>query len=275
MSLLDYARDDYSQNGEDGIIERIFSVVSDRPGLCCEFGAWDGIVLSNTRALVERGWRGVMIEADPSKFAELERNYADNPGVVCLQTMVDDSPNRLDGILDRAGISDRLDFLSIDIDGLDYYVFRSLDIRPVCVCVEAGGLHPPAEEDVVPRDVAAQNVGQPLGAFVRMAEGLGYRLIAHTGNAFFLHEDAGAEDEFPTVEPVRAYEEFLARLSREQREFLYRANLGFEQPGHRFRNPCLSRSALGVSPVRAAHGLMVSWGHRLASRVSGRVFGST
>jgi hypothetical protein len=269
VSLLDYARDDYSQNGEDGIIERIFSVVSDRPGLCCEFGAWDGIVLSNTRALVERGWRGVMIEADPSKFAELERNYADNPRVVCLQTMVDDGHNRLDGILERADISDRVDFLSIDIDGLDYYVLGSLDIRPVCICVEAGGIHPPDQEGIVARDIASQNVGQPLAAFVRLAEGLGYRLVAHTGNAFFLHEDAGAEEVFPTVEPARAYEEFLARLSREQHEFLYRANLGFEQPGYRFRNPYLGRSALGVPPIRAAHGLAVSAGHRLASRVFG------
>jgi hypothetical protein len=273
MSLLDFARDDYSQNGEDGIIERIFSVVSDPPGLCCEFGAWDGIVLSNTRALAERGWRAVMIEADAAKFAELERNYADNPRVVCIRTVVDDGPNRLDRILEQAGISDRLDFLSIDIDGLDYYVLGSLTIRPLCICVEAGGLHPPAEQGVVAREVAGRNVGQPLAAFVRLAEGLGYRLIAHTGNAFFLHKDAGAEDVFPTVEPGRAYEEFVARLSREQREWLYRANLGFEQPGHRFRNPYLSRSALGVPPSRAAHGLVVSAGHRLVSRLSRRVFG--
>jgi hypothetical protein len=33
VSLLDYARDQYSQNGGDGIIEHIFSVVGDGPGL--------------------------------------------------------------------------------------------------------------------------------------------------------------------------------------------------------------------------------------------------
>jgi hypothetical protein len=38
----------------DGIIEHIFSVVGDGPGLCSEFGAWDGIHFSNSRALVER-----------------------------------------------------------------------------------------------------------------------------------------------------------------------------------------------------------------------------
>lgn len=36
-----------------------------------EIGAWDPITFSNTRALVELGWRGVMIEPSPGPFIEL------------------------------------------------------------------------------------------------------------------------------------------------------------------------------------------------------------
>jgi hypothetical protein len=264
VSLLDYARDEFSQSGDDGIIERIFSVVSDRPGLCCEFGAWDGVHLSNTRALALRGWRGVMIEADPAKFAELQRNYADRPDVVCIQSEIDDGANRLDAVLDGAGVTDRLDFLSVDIDGLDYYVLESLAMRPLCISVEVNAGHRPDTDELVPREVAAENVGQPLGAFVRLAGERGYRLIGYSGNAFFLHEDAGAEEELPAVDPVDAYVDCLSRLSQEQREWLHRANLGLEQSPHRFKNPYLSRKALGIPAGRAGRQLVSAAGRRLA-----------
>lgn len=262
-SLLDYARDEYSQSGDDGIIERIFSVISDRPGLCCEFGAWDGIHLSNTRALALRGWRSVMIEADPAKFAELERNYEHVERVICVRSAIDDGANRLDSVLELAGVTDRLDFLSIDIDGLDYYVLGSLTRRPLCISVEVSAGHRPDTEELVPRELAARNVGQPLGAFVRLARGLGYRLIGYNGNAFFLHEDAGAE-ELPTVDPVDAYEDCLSRLPQEEREWLHRANLGLEQSPHRFRNPYLSRKALGIPAGRAGRQLVSAAGRRIA-----------
>jgi hypothetical protein len=264
VSLLDYARDEYSQSGDDGIIERIFSVVSDRPGLCCEFGAWDGIHLSNTRALVLRGWRGVMIEADPVKFTELQRNYADNPEVFCVQGMIDDGANRLESVLERAGVTDRLDFLSIDIDGLDYYVLGSLTMRPLCISVEVNAGHRPDTEELVPREVAAKNVGQPLGAFVRLGRDLGYRLIGYSGNAFLLDEDAGAEEELPTVDAVEAYADCLSRLPQEEREWLHRANLGLEQSRHRFKNPYLSRRSLGIPAARAGRQLVSAAGRRIA-----------
>jgi nitrogen regulatory protein PII-like uncharacterized protein len=263
VSLLDYARDEYSQSGDDGIIDRIFSVISDRPGLCCEFGAWDGIHLSNTRALVLRGWRGVMIEADPEKFAELQRNYAEDPKVICLRSMIDDGPNQLDDVLDGAGVTDRLDFLSIDIDGLDYYVLGSLTSRPLCISVEVNGGHRPDTTELVPREVAAKNVGQPLGAFVRLAGERGYRLIGYSGNAFLLHEDAGAEEDLPTVDPVEAYVDCIGRLSQGEREWLHRANLGLEQSPHRFRNPYLSRRSLGIPAARAGRQLISATGRRI------------
>jgi len=242
-------------------------VISDRPGLCCEFGAWDGIHLSNTRALVLRAWRGVMIEADPAKFAELQQNYAEEPEVICVQSEIDDGANRLDDVLERAGVTDRLDFLSIDIDGLDYYVLGSLTMRPICISVEVNAGHRPDTDELVPREVAARNVGQPLGAFVRLGAERGYRLIGYSGNAFLLHEDAGAEDALPTVDPVEAYEDCLRRLPQDQREWLHRANLGLEQSPHRFKNPYLGRRPLGIPAARAGTQLLSAARRKIARAI--------
>jgi hypothetical protein len=82
--LSGYARDEFSQNGEDGILGRIFELLGVSQGSCVEFGAWDGIHLSNTRNLIENdGWQAVLIEADPVKFRDLQQNARTFPGVTC------------------------------------------------------------------------------------------------------------------------------------------------------------------------------------------------
>jgi hypothetical protein len=103
----------------------------------------------------------------------------------------------------------------------------------------------------VPSEIAANNVGQPLGRFVELAGRLGYRLVGYTGNAFFLRDDVGHEDELPTVEPVAAYEGFLRRLGTDERVWLYRVNRGLAPPHHRYGNRRLGRRSLGLGLAQA------------------------
>ena len=63
---------DYSQNGEQKIILNYFK--GQYKGSLLDIGANDGITLSNCRALIERGWNGVMIEPGPKSFKNLIRN---------------------------------------------------------------------------------------------------------------------------------------------------------------------------------------------------------
>lgn len=51
----------------------ILKAVGETPGRFLDVGCWDPITFSNTRALVERGWSGVMIEPAPGPFIELLR----------------------------------------------------------------------------------------------------------------------------------------------------------------------------------------------------------
>jgi len=60
IDLLEYKKNIFSQNGEDGIIEKIFDLIGTRNKVCCEFGAWDGIHFCNIRNLIiNKGWHGV------------------------------------------------------------------------------------------------------------------------------------------------------------------------------------------------------------------------
>jgi len=62
----------YSQNLEEEIILQHFG---DTKGTFLDIGAFDGVKLSNTRALAEKGWKGVLIEPSLFTFPELEKNY--------------------------------------------------------------------------------------------------------------------------------------------------------------------------------------------------------
>ena len=71
--LLNHSRNVYSQNGEDGIIEKILDMLPNRDRWCVEFGAWNGIYLTNTRNLIiEKGYSAVLNEADPDLFIDLQ-----------------------------------------------------------------------------------------------------------------------------------------------------------------------------------------------------------
>ena len=50
--LLDFRRDGHSQPGEDGIIGKILAILPDGDKWCVEFGALDGLYLTNTRHLI-------------------------------------------------------------------------------------------------------------------------------------------------------------------------------------------------------------------------------
>lgn len=148
-NILLSKRNIYSQNGEDGVIEYIFNHVAVQdPGVCCEFGAWDGVHLSNTRNLIlQRGWTGVMIEGEKERIASIKDNYKNRQDVFAISEFVDDDKNSLRNILIRYKLEkyiDKMDFLSIDIDGLDSYIFGSLDIKPKVICIEVNAGHDPA-----------------------------------------------------------------------------------------------------------------------------------
>ena len=268
--LLVYSSDTFSQNGEDGIIAAIFERIGTTTKVCCEFGAWDGIHFSNCRNLILLGWSALMIESDRNRFKDLVSTYANNRLVTCVNKLVDSASNSLGSIL-RAHDARDLDFLSIDIDGLDYEILETLDIRPRVICIEVNAGHNPESGARVSRHIAQNNVGQPLEVFVEIADAKGYDLVCYTGNAFFVRRDVVAAFSIPVMSSGQAYQDFLGHLPMPAREWLYMVNLGLVDPFFVFSNPYLSREALGIGQSSA---LWLSSKHRFmknAHSVAGRL----
>ena len=81
----------YSQHDEDGYIYRLIkdNKLKITP-VFCDFGACDGIHLSNTRLFAEMGWGGVMVEANPDYYAKLLNNYIHRDDITTINAAVSD-----------------------------------------------------------------------------------------------------------------------------------------------------------------------------------------
>lgn len=249
-NLLLSKSDIFSQNGEDGIIAELFDRIDGNSKICCEFGAWDGIHLSNCRNLILNGWTAVMIEGEIKRFQDLTANYRDNPSVICVNKFVDSGHNSLASILKDNGIS-QIDFLSIDIDGLDYEIFETLDVKPKIICIEVNAGHNPENNVRIEREIAKNNVGQSLMIFTEIGESKGYDLICYNGNAFFLRKDIVENSGLKVLSVKEAYQNFLNDLSTKAKEWLYLVNLGKVGPRYRFNNNLLSKESLGIGTWRS------------------------
>ncbi len=182
--LEDMAYNDYSQFGEDGVLQAIFSVIGTANEWCFECGAADGLFFSNTRSLIEKGWRAVLVEADPLLFARMVKNNA-NDRVTCFNHLLDSS-RRIDAILHRAGAPLDIDLAVIDVDGQDYYLFNAmLQYRPRVVVIE---YDQHADEDFIPTLGGAGQAGSK--AIEKLVNGKFYQLVhATTTNGIFVHQN--------------------------------------------------------------------------------------
>jgi hypothetical protein len=188
----------FSQNGEDGVVQALFEAIGERHKWCVEFGAWDGVHLSNTCNLIRNhGWFGVQIEGDSAKFPKLLENFPDNSKLCQMNVMVGFTRgvDSLDDILVTTSAPRDFDMLSVDIDGNDWHVWNALSAyRPRVVIIE---YNPSIPNDVIfiQDPDTSINEGCSLAALVSLGKEKGYELCAVTAtNGFFI-----VAEEFPLL----------------------------------------------------------------------------
>ena len=190
--LLNFKSGTYSQTGEDGIIEKILDVLPKNDKWCVEFGAGDGISGSNTRNLiVNKGYSAVLVERGKTRFKDLQRNYLQNPNVTTINRLVGfGKGDNLYQILRDTPIPVDFDFLSIDIDGNDYHVWKALlKYEPKLICIEFNPTIPTEIRFIQPPDPSV-NQGTSLLSLVELGREKGYELVSVLSwNAFFVKSE--------------------------------------------------------------------------------------
>lgn len=181
-----------SQNGEDGMIEKIFSLIEPTNRKVVEFGAWDGVHFSNSFNLIRNhGWGGALIEGDPERFQQLRQTHSGREDVVLVNRKIGLSgPDCLDAVLADTGLDEDIDLMSIDIDGADWHVWNSLErYAPKVLVIEFNPTIPSNVEFVQAPDATLQQ-GSSLLAMIELGKRKGYELVGATWvNAFFVRRE--------------------------------------------------------------------------------------
>ncbi len=188
LRLVDFRRNIYSQNGEDGVIAEIFRrLPASVPRWYTEFGAWDGRFGSNCYALALEGWQGVMIEGDTTRFGRLERTARRFAGRMVAVSAFVESGKHLEQILESANVPRDFGLLSIDIDSFDFDILKGMDqYRPAVIIIEIDSSIPPGILQVW------DGVTKRTTSFTSMVElgiSKGYLPVCHTGNVIFVRND--------------------------------------------------------------------------------------
>ena len=213
--LLRYGFKLYSKSEEDGIIQEIFRRLGVEHHRCAEVGSELGLECNTAKLLVE-GWECHWFEADPSKVARCRRHFQSFISEGKLS--VTDCFVKTDNI--NSLVTGDLDFLSIDIDSNDYWIWEALEARPRVVAIEYNPAYAPPLSIVTPYVPHAKwdgtnYVGASLVALMRLGRRKAYSLVGcdlSGSNAFFVRDDIYDPHEWVSpataekhYEPARGY----------------------------------------------------------------------
>lgn len=208
----------YSQNDEDGILAEIFRRIGVAAGTFCEIGVQNGLEC-NSLFLLHQGWRGAWVEADSGQIPLIEDKFSRLLSGGRLSVIngyaTPDSVNQFveDGLSRVGGNAEALDFLSIDIDGMDIYLLEALKSSPKVICIEYNAKFPSSVDrrplfDAQYRWGCTDYMGSSLRALNEVAAGKGYVLVGTnvTGaNAFFVRRDLAQGRFMGEPSPERLY----------------------------------------------------------------------
>ena len=192
----------YSQFNEDGITEKIFETIGFTNKVYLEFG---GTAQNNNSEILHKkhGFTGVLLNCDDTECEytkiHTERVTAENIVSLC----------------EKYELPKEFDFLSIDIDHNDWYVFRAICsvYKPRVVVIEYNATYPPPDDRVVVYDAdivpgITTYHGATIEAMYKLGVQLGYNLVAaeSTGyNLFFVRNDISPDAFYGTNDTFKLY----------------------------------------------------------------------
>lgn len=222
----------YSQNGEDGILLYIFALIGTTNKQCVEICAGDGIECNTANLIITHGWSGLLVDGSMENIERARRFYSEcrdtlvwPPQVVRAWVTVEN----VNQLVAEHGFRGEIDLLSLDLDGIDYWVWKALDeVQPRVVVLEYNDLWGPDKAVTIPYrwnfratfpGGVADYVGASLNAFVKLGKCKGYRLVGceRLGfNAFFVRTGIG-EELLPEIEPRECFQHPKVRHGIEKR----------------------------------------------------------
>jgi hypothetical protein len=220
----------FSNANEQKILAKYIEEVlpGDWPRTVVDVGAGNGVRWSNSYALLLAGWKTLGIEADPQKYALLNRVYSKFSHAEAVNSLV--GPDNVEALLREFGIENNFGVLCLDIDGNDYWVLDTIlsKFRPGLIITEINENIPPPLRFVVKLNPDFQLRHHFYGYSIAMLEDLcrkyNYGILELEYNNVFLAPAELASARFRDAAPVYR-EGYLERQDRKER---FASNLDME-----------------------------------------------
>lgn len=165
----------FCQHDEEAIVLRLFEGLGHRKKLC-DIGA--RLLFSNSARLIfDYGYEATLVEPNPGAAAELRDRFKDYPVTVHEEKAFIHNINSFVG---------DADFLTIDTDGNDWWLWAAVEAKPRVVCIEFNhckeGLYIcPYDEKIGRGRRNKVEYGGSKEAFLLLGKLKGYVPIAETG----------------------------------------------------------------------------------------------
>ena len=203
-----------SQNNEDGIINYIFTKLKIKHFNFIEIGF--DYYENNSLDLLNKSKKGLFIDGSEEKVFLLKNIlkiiYPFKKTEIICKLINRENINSL--ISDRFNKNEEIDFLSIDVDGIDYFLFDAIDVKPKLICIEYNFWFGKNIKCSVPYnknfkwEIGSLYSGASLLALNTLANSKGYYLVAidsSCANAFFIRGDL--KDDFKVLDPLLSFKE--------------------------------------------------------------------
>ena len=184
----------FSQFEEDGKLLFLFSLLGTDQKTFVEFGSDDGINSNSANLYFNHEFNGVFLDGNSKAiergryFFNKHRNLTGEPPVF-VESMI--TAENINELIKSGGLEGEIGLLSIDIDGNDYWVWKSIDVvNPQVVIIETHnefGLNdiivPYDPEYLYPGKHPDYHGASPI-AMTKLAKHKGYRLVGSNDLGF-------------------------------------------------------------------------------------------
>jgi hypothetical protein len=129
----------HSQNGEDGILLYLFSLAGHGSRRAVELCAGDGIENNTANLAIHHDWDALMLDGDADLIARGKQFYAGHQETSRMGPTLSAewiTTANVNEILARHGFENDIDLLSLDMDGVDYWILQAIDLEPRVIVVE-------------------------------------------------------------------------------------------------------------------------------------------
>lgn len=217
----------FSQFGDDGIIQYLIKYLDISDSYFIEFGV-ENYSESLTRfLLINNNWSGLIMDGSVENIEYIKRDYIYTlHQLTAIHAFVD--AENINSILQSEKLPSQIGLLHIDIDGNDYWVWKSINvIRPIIVVIEYNSVLGNERAITVPykpdfrRTIAHYSnlyYGASLVALCILADKKGYNFIGCSSsgnNAYFVRKDKSKD-----LRALTAKEGYVQSKFREARNEL-------------------------------------------------------